>query len=196
MSFFISDAMAQGAPAQQADPLMSFLPLILLFVVFYFLLIRPQQRKMKDHRALIDSLKRGDQVLTSGGIFGKITGLSEWVHYCDYTQANRLWNNIGPKPWYKRPFTPGFAEWVGVQYGLAVTNGGAALQAAVAATGAGPGDEVICERTSHIVTAEGASRSRGTAATAAPRTARASGRSPPSSPSSSCRGPSSCCRVR
>ena len=53
--------------------------------------------------------------LIRNGIFGKITGLSEWVHYCDYSQAHRAWNQLGPKPWYMRPFTPGFAEWMGVK---------------------------------------------------------------------------------
>jgi len=77
MSFFISDAMAQAAPAQQADPIMSFLPLIILFVIFYFLLIRPQQKKAKDHTALVSALKKGDEVVTSGGILGKITEAGE-----------------------------------------------------------------------------------------------------------------------
>lgn len=73
----ISPAYAQAASPGGGDFFISLLPLILIFAVFYFLLIRPQQRKMKDHRALIDSLKRGDQVLTSGGIFGKITKVDE-----------------------------------------------------------------------------------------------------------------------
>ncbi len=73
----ISPAYAQAASPGGGDFFVSLLPLILIFAVFYFLLIRPQQRKMKDHRALIESLKRGDQVLTSGGIFGKITKVDE-----------------------------------------------------------------------------------------------------------------------
>ena len=51
----------------------SFLPLILIFLIFYFLLIRPQQKKAKEHKILLDSIKRGDEVLTSGGIIGKVT---------------------------------------------------------------------------------------------------------------------------
>jgi preprotein translocase subunit YajC len=58
---------------------MSFLPIILIFAIFYFLLIRPQQKKAKDHRALLSSLKVGDQVLTSGGIYGRVTGLRDNV---------------------------------------------------------------------------------------------------------------------
>ncbi len=77
MSFFISDAMAQAAPAQQSDPIMSFLPLIILFVIFYFLLIRPQQKKAKDHTALVGGIKKGDEVITSGGILGKITEVGD-----------------------------------------------------------------------------------------------------------------------
>ncbi len=57
--------------------MMSFLPIILIFVVFYFLLIRPQQKRSKEHRALLSNLKVGDQVLTSGGIYGRITGLRD-----------------------------------------------------------------------------------------------------------------------
>jgi preprotein translocase subunit YajC len=58
---------------------MSFLPIILIFAVFYFLLIRPQQKRAKDHRALLSSLKVGDQVLTNGGIYGRVTGLRDDV---------------------------------------------------------------------------------------------------------------------
>lgn len=56
---------------------MNFLPIILIFVVFYFLLIRPQQRRAKEHRNVLSNLKVGDQVLTSGGIYGRITGLRD-----------------------------------------------------------------------------------------------------------------------
>ena len=49
-----------------------FIPLILIFVIFYFFLIRPQQKKVKQHKSMVDTLKRGDEVVTSGGVFGKI----------------------------------------------------------------------------------------------------------------------------
>ena len=55
----------------------SFIPLILMFVIFYFLLIRPQQKKTKEHRQMIDNLKTGDRIITSGGLHGRITGVSE-----------------------------------------------------------------------------------------------------------------------
>ena len=55
------------------DAFLSFLPLILIFVVFYFLLIRPQQKKIKEHKAMVDKLKRGDDVLTAGGVYCKVS---------------------------------------------------------------------------------------------------------------------------
>ena len=54
-----------------------FIPLILIFVIFYFFLIRPQQKKVKDHKAMVASLKRGDEVISSGGLFGKIEKVYE-----------------------------------------------------------------------------------------------------------------------
>ena len=54
-----------------------FIPLILIFVIFYFFLIRPQQKKIKDHKAMVASLKRGDEVITSGGLYGKIEKVYE-----------------------------------------------------------------------------------------------------------------------
>ena len=72
---FISPAYAQaaGGAGDSGGMLMSFLPLILIFVVFWFFLIRPQQQKMKAHRAMVSNLQRGDQVVTGGGIMGKVT---------------------------------------------------------------------------------------------------------------------------
>lgn len=72
---FVSTAFAQtAAPAPGGgDMFMQFMPLILIFVVFYFLLIRPQQRKMKEHKAMLESVRRGDRVVTGGGIIGVVT---------------------------------------------------------------------------------------------------------------------------
>ena len=71
---FISEAWAQaGAPAAGgSDLLVSLAPMVLIFVVFYFLLIRPQQRKMKEHKSMLQAVKRGDKVLTTGGVFGQV----------------------------------------------------------------------------------------------------------------------------
>lgn len=57
--------------------LMSMLPLLLMFAVLYFIMIRPQMRKQKEHRAMIDALAKGDEVATAGGLMGRVTGLSE-----------------------------------------------------------------------------------------------------------------------
>jgi preprotein translocase subunit YajC len=77
MDFFINSAWAQAAPAQQPDPFTSFIPLILIFVVFYFLLIRPQSKRAKEHRKMVAELKAGDEVVTSGGVLGRITEAGE-----------------------------------------------------------------------------------------------------------------------
>ena len=55
----------------------TFIPLILMFVIFYFLLIRPQQKRQKDHKALLANLKRGDDIITAGGVMGRITGVAD-----------------------------------------------------------------------------------------------------------------------
>lgn len=69
----ISPAYAQAAGGSPADAFSMFIPLILIFVVFYFLLIRPQQKKMKEHKAMLDAIRRGDKVVTNGGIIGLVT---------------------------------------------------------------------------------------------------------------------------
>jgi preprotein translocase subunit YajC len=78
---FISNAIAQEAAttAATAQPslIANMAPLVLIFAVFYFLLIRPQQKKLKEHNEMVSSLKRGDNVLTSGGLFGKIVEVEE-----------------------------------------------------------------------------------------------------------------------
>ncbi|MCX6166901.1 MAG: preprotein translocase subunit YajC [Sphingobacteriales bacterium] len=63
--------------AQAANPIMQFLPIVLIIVVFYFFMIRPQMKKAKDHKKFIEELKKGDKVVTSAGIHGKIVDLNE-----------------------------------------------------------------------------------------------------------------------
>ena len=75
MDFFISNAYAQSAGGQES--LLSLLPLVLIFVVFYFLLIRPQTKRQKEHREMVDALKVGDEVTTAGGLLGKVTEVKE-----------------------------------------------------------------------------------------------------------------------
>lgn len=72
---FAQTAPGVGGPGQ----LLSFLPLILIFVVFYFLLIRPQQKKAKQHQEMLGKLKKNDEVMTSGGIYGKVVTLADNV---------------------------------------------------------------------------------------------------------------------
>jgi preprotein translocase subunit YajC len=70
---FATPAFAQAAGGGAAGAIGSFLPLILIFAIMYFLLIRPQQKKMKQHKAMVSSLRRGDQVITQGGLIGKVS---------------------------------------------------------------------------------------------------------------------------
>ena len=75
MDFLISSAYAQDASPQGG--LMGFLPLILIFIVFYFMLIRPQMKRAKEHKRMVAELAKGDEVVTTGGLLGKITVLSD-----------------------------------------------------------------------------------------------------------------------
>ncbi len=70
---FATPAYAQAAAAGPGSAIAQFLPLILIFAIMYFLLIRPQQKKLKEHKAMVEALRRGDQVLTAGGIIGKVS---------------------------------------------------------------------------------------------------------------------------
>ncbi|MFO7603227.1 MAG: preprotein translocase subunit YajC [Gammaproteobacteria bacterium] len=77
MSFFISNAYAEGAAAQQGDPLMSMVFFAGMIAIFYFILIRPQQKKAKEHRNMVAALGKGDEVITSGGILGKVSEITD-----------------------------------------------------------------------------------------------------------------------
>lgn len=77
---FISNAYAQAAPAAAAsgsDTLLSLLPLVLMFVVLYFIMIRPQMKKQKEHKAMIEALAKGDEVVIAGGVMGRIAKLGD-----------------------------------------------------------------------------------------------------------------------
>ncbi len=90
---FISSAFAQTAPAAAAgggdmmSQLTGMLPLVLMFVVLYFVMIRPQMKRQKEHRAMIDAISKGDEVATAGGILGTVTRLSEGVLYIQIAQG-------------------------------------------------------------------------------------------------------------
>jgi preprotein translocase subunit YajC len=79
MSFFISDAIAQTTPASagSSDNLFSLLMIAVIFVMFYFMLIRPQNKRAKEHKDLISQLKKGDEVVTNGGLLAKVVSLDE-----------------------------------------------------------------------------------------------------------------------
>lgn len=81
-NLFISESLAQtvdasAAPAPGEFSFSSFVPLILIFVIFYFLIVRPQSKKMKDHQQMVKNLKVGDKVVTNGGIIGVVTRVLE-----------------------------------------------------------------------------------------------------------------------
>lgn len=77
--FLLAAGMAgqNAGGAQQGNPLIGFLPLVLILVIMYFLMIRPQAKKQKEHRDMLQKLEKGDKVLTAGGIIGTIAGIKE-----------------------------------------------------------------------------------------------------------------------
>ncbi len=84
-------AYAMGAPGEGGQGGFGmFVPLILLFGIFYFLLIRPQQKRQKDHKALLANLRKGDQVITAGGMYGRITGLTDTVVTLEIAEKVRV----------------------------------------------------------------------------------------------------------
>ena len=79
---FISQAFAQTAPAAAAggeSSLLSMLPLVLMFVVLYFVMIRPQMKRQKEHKAMIDALAKGDEVVVGGGVIGKVAKIGDSI---------------------------------------------------------------------------------------------------------------------
>ena len=86
----VAYAMGNGGGGGGAQGLAGFLPIILMFVVFYFLLIWPQQKKAKAHRALIANLQKDDMVVTSSGIYGKITGLTDTTVTLEIAEKVRI----------------------------------------------------------------------------------------------------------
>ena len=95
MSFFISDALAEPAAAAagggQGDPMGSLLMIGVFFAIFYFVAIRPQAKRAKEHKAMVSSVGKGDEVVTQGGLYGKITEVSD-----DYLQV-QLADNVEVK---------------------------------------------------------------------------------------------------
>ena len=99
MSFLISDAVAEAAPAagQSPDVMSQLIFFVCIFVIFYFLLIRPQQKRAKEHRNLVAALGKGDEVVTNGGLLGKVTEVGEeylTVELADNVQVKMQKNAI------------------------------------------------------------------------------------------------------
>ena len=99
----VNMAYAQGAAATpEAGSMMSFVvPMIFMVVIFYFLLIRPQQKKAKEHKALLDNLKKGDRIITSGGIIGTLINIDDQIVNVEIADKVRI--EMG------RPYIAGFA---------------------------------------------------------------------------------------
>ncbi len=88
---FITNAYAQAAPAAAPggaeSTLLSLLPLVLMFVVLYFIMIRPQMKRQKEHRAMIDALAKGDEVVVAGGIVGRISRLGDTIVHVEVAEG-------------------------------------------------------------------------------------------------------------
>ena len=90
MDFFISNAWAQSAPAEQPGILEALLPFIILFVIFYFLLIRPQQKRAKEHKQMVANISKGDEVVTNGGLLGKIVEVGDNFIELEVNENNKV----------------------------------------------------------------------------------------------------------
>ena len=88
--FLISSAHAQGAAAPAQSPFVSFIPFVLIFIVMYFLMIRPQKKRMQEEQSFINKLAHGDEVYTKSGILGKVTGIAEKVVTIEIEGGSRM----------------------------------------------------------------------------------------------------------
>ena len=90
---FISSAFAQAAPAAASgseSTLLSLLPLVAMFVVLYFIMIRPQMKRQKEHKAMIEALAKGDEVVVAGGVIGRVTKLGETIVHVEVANGVEL----------------------------------------------------------------------------------------------------------
>lgn len=110
----IAYAMGQGGAAGQgAGGFGGLIPIVLMFVIFYFLLIRPQQKRNKEHKEMITNLKKGDRIITNGGIYGRITGLDETtltVEIADRVRVKVVRGNVSALAQSAAPAAPAKKE--------------------------------------------------------------------------------------
>ncbi len=106
MSIAYAMGQAGGGAPGGAGGFASFIPLILMFVIFYFLLIRPQQKKTKEHRQMIENLRTGDRIITAGGLHGRITGVSETFLTVEIAEKVRVRVNRSSVSGLVQPTTP------------------------------------------------------------------------------------------
>ncbi len=90
LGLFISSAHAQAAAAPAQNPIMQFLPIIMVFFVFYFLMIRPQKKKMADEQKFVNELTKGDDIYTKSGLLGKIHGITEKIVTLELEDGTRV----------------------------------------------------------------------------------------------------------
>lgn len=94
MFFDLVYAMGQAPPAEGAagapNPLFQLIPFVAIFFIFYFLLIRPQQKKAQEHKKFLDSLQKGQEIMTAGGVYGKITGITEQIVTIEIADNTRI----------------------------------------------------------------------------------------------------------
>ena len=94
--FGIENAMAQSAnAASKTSGFLGFMPLLLIFVIIYFLIFRPQQKQQKQHREMIRNLKKGDRIITGGGLHGRITGMDDTTLTVEIADKVRVKINRG-----------------------------------------------------------------------------------------------------
>ena len=105
MDFLIQNAWAQGAGAQEPS-LVGFLPLIILFVVFYLFLIRPQMKRQKDHSKMVQALAKGDEAVTNGGLLGRITEVGNNFVKLEVAKDQALFRVIDPALVSESPSKP------------------------------------------------------------------------------------------
>jgi preprotein translocase subunit YajC len=90
MSFILSDAHAQAAGASQGDPLPTLIMIGVLFLLMYFMILRPQSKRAKEHKQMMDALAKGDEVVTNGGVAGRVTGVGEQFVSLEVAQGVEL----------------------------------------------------------------------------------------------------------